>query len=240
MKNFLQLTSSQNGIASLPKRDVKSRLKHTANETRKYKTAATIGLVSSPSCHSSLRVMSPKYGEYQQFKTRFFIPKDLTKSIQANARFPNVIKNRQLAIKKLTNSVATSTNNCADRCQPGSVMDRGLMTPGARNKFGAPHVRTWGLAGVNVLNWSTCDIFGTFRRPGLCPPCHPLVRPLCRISMKEYQCSESLKSVLFPNSRISRQLIEAKNDSWPTEAQLGVANVDRTRNLRFNVRWSRS
>jgi len=65
------------------------------------------------------------------------------------------------------------------RCNQGSVP----RLDGARGRrqvsLPPPHVRTYGLSEqMYSIEESTRDIVGTFRRPGRCAPCPPLVTPL--------------------------------------------------------------
>jgi len=88
------------------------------------------------------------------------------------------------------------------------------MAPGAKTKFGAlmfePEIFR---KQIHCIEESTCDIFGTFRRPGNCAPLAPLVTPLatnlerlrntalefCRVRLfahhaLERKCSKALKT----------------------------------------------
>ena len=68
---------------------------------------------------------------------------------------------------------------------------------GARGKkqVGRPHVRTCGLSEANALYWqSTCDIVGTFRRPGNWAPfAPPLLRPSLPQNLKTWLRARGMK-----------------------------------------------
>jgi len=92
------------------------------------------------------------------------------------------------------------------------------MAPGARSKFGPPHVRNWGLSEANLLYWRKClwhcwdfsappQWFGpsiVTRRPGNCATLPPFVKPLpavcCRVRCENEgmygTCNHSVGAVL--------------------------------------------
>jgi len=77
------------------------------------------------------------------------------------------------------------------------------MAPGERNKFGAPHVRTWGLSEANVLYWRKylqhCWDFSAppkwFGAWGIVPRLPPSLRPCVASSHMYYLENNNQRSL---------------------------------------------